>query len=122
MADFTIHLQAIESISPRLNQGIQIILVIHGELTIETNSQFYPLKERDVLVINRNQLYGATGSKENRVMSLTISDHFMLEQYEEYPNSRFECFSGGTNMGRESMFNSLSRNCMAKYAGCFPLK
>ena len=109
MADFTIQLQAIESIAPRLNHGIQIILLIHGELTIETNSQFYPLKERDVLVINRNQLYRATGSKENRVLSLTISDRFMLEQYEEYPYSRFECFSGGTNMGRESMFNSIRK-------------
>lgn len=109
MTNFTVQLQGIESMAPRLNQGIQIMLVIHGELTIETNSQFYSLKERDVLVINRNQLYQATGSKENRVLTLNISDRFMLEQYEDYLYSRFECFSGGINRGRESMFNSIRK-------------
>ncbi|WP_249870709.1 helix-turn-helix domain-containing protein [Oceanobacillus saliphilus] len=109
MEDFTINLQQIESLAPRLNQGIQMMLVIHGELRVETNSRFYLLKERDVLVINRNQLYQANGATENRVLILTISDRFMLDLYEEYPYSRFECFSGDIDMGRESMINNIRK-------------
>ncbi|MGJ9459902.1 helix-turn-helix domain-containing protein [Oceanobacillus sp. CF4.6] len=109
ITDFTINLQQIKILAPRLNKGIQIILVIHGELTVETNSRFYPLKERDVLVINRNQLYQADGSIENRVLILTISDRFMLEQYEEYPYSRFECNSLDIDMGRESMIDRIRK-------------
>ncbi|WP_087974960.1 helix-turn-helix domain-containing protein [Oceanobacillus rekensis] len=109
MTDFTINLQQIKVLAPRLNQGIQVILVIHGELTVETNSRFYLLKERDVLVINRNQIYQANGSKENRVLTLKISDRFMLDLYEEYPYSRFECNSLDIDMGRESMINRIRK-------------
>ena len=54
--DFTIKLQNIVSLAPKMNQGLLIIFVMDGELTVETNDRFYPLKEKDLLVINRNQV------------------------------------------------------------------
>ncbi|RLL41315.1 helix-turn-helix domain-containing protein [Oceanobacillus piezotolerans] len=109
LTDFTINLQEIELLAPKLNRGIQVIFVIHGELTIETNSRYYHLKEKDVLVINRNQLYQAKGSKQNHVLLLQISDQYMQQNYEEYSMSRFECFSGEVDLGRESVINRIRR-------------
>lgn len=56
LTDFSINLQQIEFLAPKMNPGIGVIFVIQGDLTVETNSRFYQLKEKDVLVINRNQV------------------------------------------------------------------
>lgn len=107
--DFQISLQNIEFLAPRVNKGIKIILVINGELKIETNSRFYHLEEKDLLVINRNQLYEVQGSESNSTLSLTISDAFMDHHYAEYRNRRFECYSREIDMGRDDMIQSIRR-------------
>ncbi len=103
MTDFQISLKEIQFLSPRVNQGLELIFVINGEITIETDSRFYVLKERDLLLINRNQLYQVKGNPTNSVLLLNISDAFIDQYYEEYRNSRFECFSQEVDMGREKM-------------------
>ncbi len=118
LSDFQISLQNIEFLAPRVNKGIRFFLVIDGELKIETNSRFYHLKEKDLLVINRNQLYQVQGSDKNSVLILTISDAFMDHHYGEYRNSRFECFSREVDMGREEMILSIRKllaNVMISY-------
>ena len=57
MTDYQIRLQKIGFLASRINQGLEFILVLSGELIVETNSRFYRLKEKDLLVLNRNQLY-----------------------------------------------------------------
>ncbi len=117
-SDFQISLQQIKFLAPRVNKGIRFILVVDGELKIETNSRFYDLKENDLLVINRNQLYRVQGSDKNSVLILTISDAFMDHHYGEYRNHRFECFSREVDMGREEMILSIRKllaNVMISY-------
>ncbi|WP_339230173.1 helix-turn-helix domain-containing protein [Oceanobacillus sp. FSL K6-2867] len=109
LTDFIIKLQQIEFLAPKMNQGIGVIFVLHGELTVETNSRFYKLKEKDVLVINRNQVYQAKGSKGNHILLLQISDRFMQQHYEAYSNSRFECFSGDTDMEKEAVISRIRK-------------
>ncbi len=118
LSDFQISLQNIEFLAPRVNKGIRFILIIDGELKIETNSRFYHLKENDLLVINRNQLYQVQASGNNSVLILNISDAFMDHHYGEYRNRRFECFSREVDMGREEMILSirmLLANVMISY-------
>jgi len=118
LSDFQISFQHIDSLNPRVNKGILLILVISGELKIETSSRFYHLKEKDLLVINRNQLYQVVGSENNRVMIVTISDAFMDYHYTAYRNSRFECYSREIDLGREDMIVSIRKllaNLMISY-------
>lgn len=118
LSDFQISFQHIELLVPRVNKGVQVILVISGELKIETSSRFYHLEENDLLVINHNQLYQAQGSKNNRVMILTITDSFMDHHYEAYRNCRFECYSREIDLGREDMILSIRKllaNVMISY-------
>lgn len=109
LTDFSINLQQIEFLAPKMNQGIGVIFVIQGDLTVETNSRFYQLKEKDVLVINRNQVYQAKGNKGNHILLLQISDRFMKQSYEAYPNSRFECFSGDVDMEKDAVINRIRK-------------
>ncbi|WP_338449458.1 helix-turn-helix domain-containing protein [Niallia oryzisoli] len=118
LSDFQLSFQQIELLVPRVNKGIQFILVISGELKIETSSRFYYMEEKDLLVINRNQLYQIQGSENNRVMTLTISDAFMDHHYADYRNRRFECYSKEIDMGREGMILSIRKllaNVMVSY-------
>src|SRR4051812_29860470 len=103
LTNFQISLKKIQFLSPRVNQGLQFIFVINGELAIEIDSRIFVLKEQDLLLINRNQLYQAQGNQSNCVLLLNISDTFMDQYYSEYRNSRFECFSQEIEMGREMM-------------------
>lgn len=105
--DFNIRLQQIETIAPKINQGVQIILVINGQLTVETNSRFYHMESEDLLVINHNQLYEAKGSKDNRTLTINISDSFMNHYYEGYRNCHFNCYSKEIDLGKESIIHTL---------------
>lgn len=109
LSDFQISFQNIDVLVPRVNNGIQFIMVISGELRIETSSRFYHMEEKDLLVINRNQLYQVNGNENNRVMILTISDAFMDYHYADYRNRRFECYSKEIDLGREEMILSIRR-------------
>lgn len=117
-ADFQLSFQQIRLLAPKINRGVQLVLVISGELKIETYNRFYHLFENDVLVINRNQLYEIQGNEENKVMILSISDHFMEDHYAEYHNHRFECYSREIDLGREEMILAIRKllvNVMISY-------
>lgn len=109
VTDFQISLKKIQFLSPRVNQGLTFIFVIDGELTVEIDSRFYVLKEQDLLLINRNQLFQAQGNQTNSVLVLNISDSFMDQYYSEYRNSRFDCFSQEIEMGREIMLDKMRK-------------
>jgi beta-xylosidase/AraC-like DNA-binding protein len=118
LSDFQISFQHIELLVPRINKGIQVILVISGELKVETSSRFYHMGENDLLVINRNQLYQVQGNEQNRVMILSISDGFMDRHYADYRNQSFECYSREIDLGREEMILAIRKllaNVMISY-------
>ena len=105
--DLDLRIQRIGYVAQTLNRGIEFVLVIDGELKIETRNRIYQLKEKDLLIINRNELFEMQGNKQNSVLRFTISDTYMDPFYEEYRNSRFECFSGDIDMGREVLLDQL---------------
>ena len=51
---FSISVQEIKCVASKVNQKLRIMMVLSGELTVETNSRYYAMKEKDVLVIKRN--------------------------------------------------------------------
>ncbi|SOC43538.1 helix-turn-helix domain-containing protein [Ureibacillus acetophenoni] len=107
--DFQISLKEINFLSPRVNHGLELIFVINGEITVEIDSRFYVLKEQDLLLINRNQLFQVKGNGGNSVLQLNITDAFIDQYYDEYRNSRFECYSQEVDMGREQMLNNIRK-------------
>ncbi|WP_246050097.1 helix-turn-helix transcriptional regulator [Aquibacillus sediminis] len=109
MNDFTISLQEIKFLAPKLNRGLQLVMVIAGEIVVETNSHYYSLEEKDLLIINRNELYQISGSDHNRVLIITIEDDYMVRNYTAYRNSRFECYSKEVDVGREQLVKTIRK-------------
>lgn len=109
VTDYSIRLQEICRQAPTLNQGLQLLLVIDGEITVETDSRYYQLQEKDLLVINRNQLYEIEGRKGNRVLIVTVADEYMNQYYDDYLNSRFECFSKEVDRGRQQFVKKIKK-------------
>ena len=103
MSDFEISLKNIKFLSPKVNEGLKFIFIVNGKITIEIDSRYYELNERDVLVINRHQLYQVQGNDTNFVLLLTISDSFLDKYYSEYRNSRFECYSKEIDMAEKML-------------------
>ncbi|WP_156288878.1 helix-turn-helix domain-containing protein [Oceanobacillus salinisoli] len=107
--DYMISLQEIKLVNPTLNQGLQVMMLISGELIVETNSRYYTLEEKDLLVINQNQLYQMRGSKNNRVLVVTITNKYLEQHYPAYREYRFECFSKEVDMGRIHLVKSIRK-------------
>ncbi|KGR76871.1 helix-turn-helix domain-containing protein [Ureibacillus manganicus] len=108
--DYQISLKEIKYLSPKVNHGLELIFVINGEVTVEIDSRFFVLKEQDLLLINRNQLYQVKGNTSNSVLTLNITDAFIDQYYADYRNSRFECFSQEIDMGREQMLDNIRKS------------
>ncbi len=109
IADFQIIFQRIQFISNKVNSGLKFILVISGDLTIETNSRFYSLEEKDFIIINPNQLYQIRGSANNCVLLLDISDTFIEQYYPDYRKTGFDCYSREEGQGREAMIGKIRK-------------
>lgn len=107
--DFSVSFQEIKLSTPKLNQGIQLVMVISGSLVVETNSRFYTLEEKDLLVINKNELYHMEGSDKNRILTVTLTDQYMEQNYANYFNNRFDCYSKEVDMGREQFVNTIRK-------------
>jgi beta-xylosidase/AraC-like DNA-binding protein len=101
--NFQLRLQNIEFLSSRIFPGIEILLVLDGELVVEMDSGLYHLKDNDLLVINRNQLYQVRAAKHNAVLTLSIPETFISKFYEEYRHYHFHLFSQEVDRGKENM-------------------
>src|SRR5690348_18412525 len=85
---YQISLQNIEYSSHHIQLGMEILLVIRGEIELTVNQHFFQLAENDLLLINGNDLRFIKGNKENVVLSLQIPLD-LIEPY--YPNIH-ECY------------------------------
>ena len=54
------------------HNGIEIILVLSGEISIIVNDKAYNLKEDDIILINRNELHELIGNQPCNIISLLI--------------------------------------------------
>ncbi|WP_066307046.1 helix-turn-helix domain-containing protein [Bacillus sp. FJAT-29814] len=106
---FQLLLQNIEFLSSRIYQGIKILLVLDGEIIVETDYGFFHLKENDLLVINRNELYQVKAVKNNTVLSLGIPDSFISDYYKEYRHYHFHLYSQQMDRGKETIMAQMRK-------------
>ncbi|MFC6604671.1 cupin domain-containing protein [Ectobacillus funiculus] len=85
---YQINLLNIEYYSHHIHLGIEILLVIKGEIEVTVNQHSCHLAENDLLLINANDIRSIKGNKENVVLSLQIPLD-LIEPY--YPNIH-ECY------------------------------
>lgn len=87
---YEISLQNIQYYSRHIHLGIEILLVIRGEIEVTVNQSSCLLAENDLLLINANHVHSINGNKENVVLSLKIPYSLVEQQYQHIHDCYFE--------------------------------
>ena len=107
ISDIQLHIQNIKYSSPTIYSGIEILLVLDGELAVETDRSMHQLSEDHLFVINRNQPYEIRGIQKNTVLKMGIPDSFLSHFYPEYRFHTFNLFSPEIDRGKENTITEL---------------
>ena len=63
--------------------SIQIIFVLEGSIEVGVENEVYTLNQREVEIINSNEVYGIKSSEKNLVLILQIDPNFFERYYED---------------------------------------
>lgn len=74
-------------------QGIECILPLRGQLTVEWNGCSFLLETDHVLVLNNGELHAFSGDENHDILFLQISDGFLLRSCEELLTHPITCCS-----------------------------
>ena len=110
---YQISLQNIEYYSQHIHLGIEILLVISGEIEVTVNQHSCHLAENDLLLINANDIRSIEGNKENVVLSLQIPIDLIEPYYPNIHECHFNCNSTNEDNGLYLLFDQI-RQLMAK--------
>ncbi|WP_342047022.1 helix-turn-helix domain-containing protein [Bacillus sp. OTU530] len=110
---YQISLLNIEYYSHHIHLGIEILLVIKGEIEVTVNQHSCHLAENDLLLINANDIRSIKGNKENVVLSLQIPLDLIEPYYPNIHECYFNCNSPKEDNGLYLLFDQI-RQLMAK--------
>ncbi|MBM7655763.1 helix-turn-helix domain-containing protein [Neobacillus cucumis] len=110
---YQISLQNIEYSSHHIQLGMEILLVIRGEIELTVNQHSFQLAENDLLLINANDLRFIKGNKENVVLSLQIPLDLIEPYYPNIHECYFDCNSSKEGNRMYLLFDQI-RQLMAK--------
>ncbi len=63
--------------------SIQILFVLKGSIDVGVENEVYTLKEREIEIINSNEVYSIKSDDENLVLVLQIDPKFFERYYED---------------------------------------
>ena len=106
-ASYKMSLQNIQCHSQHVHFGIEILLVIRGQIQVTVNQYTYHLSENDLLLINANHVHSIIGDKENVVLSLQIPLSLIKQYYQNIDECRFECNSSKGDKGLYMLFDRI---------------
>lgn len=110
---YQISLLNIEYYSHHIHLGIEILLVIKGEIEVTVNQHSCHLAENDLLLINANDIRSIKGNKENVVLSLQIPLDLIEPYYPNIHECYFNCNSPKEDNGLYLLFDQI-RQLIAK--------
>ncbi|MFB7304800.1 helix-turn-helix domain-containing protein [Heyndrickxia sporothermodurans] len=104
---YQISLQNIRHHSQHINLGIEILLVIRGEIEVVVNQDSYHLVENDLLLINANQVHNIKGIEDNVVLLLQIPLRSIERYYQDIHECYFDCYSSKEDHGQYLLFDQI---------------
>ncbi|ULT57871.1 helix-turn-helix domain-containing protein [Neobacillus drentensis] len=110
---YQISIQNIEYYSHHIRLGIEILLIIRGEIEVTVNQSSFQLAENDLLLINANDIRSIKGNKENVVLSLQVPLDLIEQHYPNIHECYFNCNSSKEGNGLYLLFDQI-RQLMAK--------
>lgn len=109
MENFQVFLNHIESYSRQLNDGLTFLLVLKGQVTLQTFGAACTLSDDGIAVINHRELYSVEACGQNLVLLLGISGDYLSSHCPETLKNRYLCSSAMGGAGMESLYTSLKQ-------------
>ena len=104
---YEISLQNIQYYSQHIHLGIEILLIIKGEIKVTVNQNSYHLDENDLLLINANHVHSYKGDKENVVLTLKIPFSLIEQHYQNIHDCYFDLNSSKADNGLYLLFDQI---------------
>jgi AraC-like DNA-binding protein len=104
---YQISLQNIRHYSQHIDLGVEILLVIRGEIEVTVNQHSYRLAENGLLLINANHVHTIKGNKDNVVLLLQIPLRSIEQHYQEIYECYFDCHSSNEDSRFYFLFDQI---------------
>ena len=95
--NINILLERIKDTTKHMHNGIEFLLVIKGDLTIEMDGDVYHLKQNDIILINNRDVHSVKSNSDSLSVALRIDVEFLeancndiLTRYYIYNSAREE--------------------------------
>lgn len=107
--DYMVQLENVTYLAPKEYAGTTILFVIQGKLLLSLSEHDFSLGENDLIVLNHNEIYTASGADDTIVIRLHITSPFFTSYYADYFQLAFDCVSSQIDTGREKMITLLRK-------------
>lgn len=89
-----IYIYSIYESKLQCHKEIEIILVLKGSINIRIGNNIYFLKERDIILLNSNEVHNLIKTKEdNIILEANIDSDYYNLTYPLFNNTKFDCRS-----------------------------
>ncbi len=76
------------------HKEIEILFILKGSATIDLKDKNYFLKDKDIILINSNEIHGISNTEENTsILIMQIDPDFFEKYYSQFTEIYFECKS-----------------------------
>lgn len=105
-----INLGNIENTGKRLSDGITILLMLRGRITLESGNASTVLSKNDIAVINPGDIYSLNSRQANVLLILTLPKEYLERQCPESLKYTYLCCSASADPGKEPIYSSLKKS------------
>ena len=99
MDNFQVYLDHMESLSHQLNDGLSFLLVLRGQVVLETFGEAGILESNSLAVINHRELYSMESRGQNIVLFLRVSGEYLSTRCPEILKNRYTCSTASFSSG-----------------------
>ncbi len=107
MVPIQISLGSVERAGSQVNNGLSVILVLRGTMTLKSPEQNRSLTENNYAVVNHNDFYTLDSSGPNVFLWVNMGRSWLESVCPEEANNRFYCCSTVSNPATQPLFDSI---------------
>lgn len=84
---------SVKYVAMHWHDRIELLLVLKGKIHVYVGREEYVLEEKDLLLINSNEVHGVESDQENKLLLIQIPIRFIKRFYSNIENESFHCQS-----------------------------
>lgn len=90
-------LHNVRYVTPHWHNGLELFLVLSGDVNVDVDGEDFQLNEDDLLVINSNEIHSISSKSDNLILALQIHSSFLENVFPNLTQIRIKCCSVQNN-------------------------